>query len=233
MILHTFYSALMLIMIIMVVSSIDAFVIVEKRNTPRHNVVVKAAKDFMGQFPQGGEDAFANALEYLSPIYNEEDALEEMVETYRILDSEMVRSECSREAQEVVDELWRIIKLMYNGSSLGEAKEARNATQLQLNERGDSSVVNEIYKSILEYLNPRSSASSQVTIRELKRALSVLDSAETSRIRRTNAQSQVVSQLVKVIETYENDSTQVSVEDVIKNIWKERENAARGSLLEE
>jgi len=239
-----YFTLLQATILITLISGIDGFLGVLQDGVSFSNnkkFVLNAANDFAGQFPRGGEDAFAKTLEYLSPTYKESmDAnsdnallLEKMMATYRILDSEMVRSECSREAQEIVDELWRVIKLMYNGSSLQEAKQARDATQLLNKGKDDKTtggVANEVYKSILEYLNPRSTASSQVDIEELKRARYVLDS-EPLRIHRTNAQSQVVNQLARVVGIYEESKDRISVEDAIKKTWMERENAARGSLL--
>merc|ERR1712216_541811 len=180
-----------------------------------------ASTDFMGMYPSGGADAFARALECLSPVSSDDRcSLQVMESTFQDLDAELVRNECNEAQQNVVDDLWRLIKMMYNGATRQEALAARRPEELP----GDD--VAEAYKKVLRYLNPQSPESAVCSLGDLQSAYETLGAASV-REKLSRAQNQVVDQLQKAIKgTSGTDAPQASM----TKAWKDRDEAARSRL---
>mmetsp|Transcript_67018 Transcript_67018/g.132149 ORF Transcript_67018/g.132149 Transcript_67018/m.132149 type:complete len:272 (-) Transcript_67018:456-1271(-) len=106
----------------------------EDRDNAARSKLLQASANFIGMYPSGASDAFAQALDFLS-LQTPEDrcTLEGMEAAFKALDSELVRLECSEAQQNVIDDLWRLIKMMYNGSTRQEALEARLPGHIQDN----------------------------------------------------------------------------------------------------
>ena len=71
---------------------------------------------FSGNYPSLAPGDFDTAIQILSPGSPKEFSQATMEETFRVLDSELVRNSLTTEQQQVVDELWRVIKMIMNGS---------------------------------------------------------------------------------------------------------------------
>jgi len=90
-----------------------------------------------------------------------------------------VRSECDAAQQEKIDELWKIIKMMYGGASRTEAIIARRELPVP------DTAVADAYQLCLRFLNPATSAAAGCSFLALKRALELLDCS----VRRQNQHS--------------------------------------------
>jgi len=193
----------------------------DQRDAAAHFRLLHASKDFTGMYPSGGADAFARALECLSGDSSDEQcSLEVMEKAFQELDSELVRNECSQAQQNVVDDLWRLIKMMYNGATRQEALAARCPQECP----GDA--VSKAYNKVLQYLNPCSAQSAVCSLGDLESAYEVLGAASV-REKFSCAQNQVVDQLQKAIKgTQGTESVQAS----ISKAWKERNDTARSRL---
>ena len=77
----------------------------------------------------------------------------------------MIRNECSPDAEQVIDELWRVIKLMYGGSTRQEALAARMAPKKNTGVSSGAQVVltSKVYALVLKYLNPESEEAKAAT----------------------------------------------------------------------
>ncbi|GMH84206.1 hypothetical protein TrVE_jg7136 [Triparma verrucosa] len=175
--------------------------------------------DFRGDYPSGGQSEFAKALSFLSPFTPEHQVsqLEEMEQCFKHLDSELIRQECSETAENVIDELWRTIKLMYNGSSRMSAIAAR---QTRAAKRSPDRL--RVYASVLKFLNPASAESKGCSLKDLKMAKAALEGFIEA-----GARTQVMGQLEKAIQGVEDGKT---VQDSIAEAWEERERGARERL---
>merc|ERR1712160_127920 len=88
--------------------------------------LLSASVDFVGMYPSGGAAAFAEALACLSPeTPDARCSLAIMEAAFKELDSELVRLECSLAQQDVIDDLWRLIKMLHNGATRQEAIAAK------------------------------------------------------------------------------------------------------------
>jgi hypothetical protein len=140
----------------------------------------------------------------------------------------MIRNECSPDAEQVIDELWRVIKLMYGGSTRQEALAARMAPKKNTGVSSGAQVVltSKVYALVLKYLNPESEEAKTATLEDLTFAFRVIDSQIDNP---TEAQSQVAGQLAKAIGrvvSYKDGS----VVDAIRRTWEEREMSSRAKL---
>jgi hypothetical protein len=190
----------------------------EERDNAARSQLLQASANFTGMYPSGASGEFAQALEFLS-IETPEDrcSLGAMEEVFRTLDSELVRLECSEAQQNVIDDLWRLIKMIYNGSTRQEALEARLPGQIQ-----DNSVA-QAYGKVLQHLNPGSVESAKCTLEDLESAYKILD-GHAVKENFSHAQNQVIAQLQKAIQGAKGGDT---VQVAIRNAWADRENAAR------
>jgi hypothetical protein len=190
----------------------------EDRDNAARSRLLHARDDFIGAYPSGGADAFAQALDFLSPnIPDECCPLVALEEAFRVLDSELVRCECSEAHQNVIDDLWRLIKMKYNGASRQEALAARKPDEIQ-----DMSAA-EVYGKVLHYLNPNSAECASCSLADLELAYGIL-STKSLRSVFSVAQNQVIDQLEKAIQSAKGGN---SIQVAIEKAWSTRDNAAR------
>ncbi|GMH79173.1 hypothetical protein TL16_g08057 [Triparma laevis f. inornata] len=179
-----------------------------------------AVTTFNGDYPSGAQFEFAEALKFLLPLTPEHEVtLSEMEATFKHLDAELVRQSCSEPAEEVIDELWRTIKLMYNGSSRLSALASRQTKKAK---RSPSRL--RMYASVLSFLNPSSPSSKTCNLNDLKTSKAALQNF----IESDDAKIQVVVQLDKAIRGVEEGGLEVN--DSIVKAWEERESLARERL---
>jgi hypothetical protein len=189
------------------------------RDAAAQSRLLDARANFSGTYPSGGAHAFGRALEFLSPDSLEDGcSLEAMESTFRELDSELVRLECSDAQQTVIDDLWRLIKMMYNGATRQEALAARRPDRIQ-----DHSLA-QAFKKVLLYLNPSSSESATCSQSDLESHFRMLNAA---RAEFSGAQNQVIDQLEKAVHGVKGGD---SVQTAVKKAWDDRDNAARNIL---
>lgn len=188
------------------------------RDNAARSRLLQARTSFIGMYPAGAADAFGQALAFLSPDTPDEHCpTVAMEEAFRVLDSELIRLECSETQQNVIDDLWRLIKMTYNGATRQEALAARQPERIQ----GSSTA--QMYGEVLKYLNPNSAECSNSSLDDLESAYSVL-SADSLRSNFSAAQNQVIDQLQKVIQGVKGgDAVQVA----IGKAWRYRDDAAR------
>jgi len=193
----------------------------EERDNAARSRLLQASANFIGMYPSGAADAFAQALDFLSLQTPEgRCTLEAMEATFRELDSELVRLECSEPQQDVIDDLWRLIKMMYNGSTRKEALEARIPGQIQNDPAAHA------YGKVLQYLNPGSVESTECILEDLESCYRVLNSDGVQE-NYSHAQNQVIAQLQKAIQGAKGGE---AVQASIRNAWADRETTARGRL---
>jgi hypothetical protein len=193
----------------------------QDRDNAARSRLLQASANFIGMYPSGAAHEFEQALDFLS-LQTPEDrcTLEAMEATFRALDSELVRQECSEPQQDVIDDLWRLIKMIYNGSTRKEALEARLPGQIQ-----DSSAAT-AYSKVLQYLNPSSIESAKYTLEDLESSYRILDSGGIQD-NYSHAQNQVIVQLQKAIQGAKAGET---VQASIRKAWEDRERTARTRL---
>jgi len=146
-----------------------------------------------------------------------------MESTFKSLDSDLLRLECTDAQQNVIDDLWRLIKMMYNGATRQEALAARHPDKIE------DSLASRLYRKVLQCMNPNSSQCSECTLDELEEAHNALAGYGADQLELSSAQIQVIGQLRKAIQGSKGgDPVQVA----IKKAWKERDDAARQRLCE-
>jgi len=193
----------------------------EDRDNAAHSQLLQASSNFTGMYPSGAGGAFAQALEFLSPQTAEDRcSLKSMEAAFAALDSELVRLECSEAQQNVIDDLWRLIKMIYNGSTRKEALEARHPGQIQDN------VAAQAYGRALLCLNPGSVEFTKCTLEDLEQCYHTLHSYGMQQ-NFSPAQSQVITQLQRAVQGAKGGET---VQAAIRKAWADRENAARMRL---
>jgi len=193
----------------------------DARDNEARSRLFNARVNFVGMYPSGGAEAFGHALEFLSPDSPDERCpLEAMESAFRVLDSELVRLECSEAHEEVISDLWRLIKMLYGGATRQEALAARSPGGIP------DSAVAQAFKRALRYLNPGSSESANCSLGDLESAYASMDS-NGFRVKFSNAQKQVVCQLLKVIQSAKDGD---SVQAAIRQAWSARDTAARAKL---
>jgi len=184
----------------------------EERNNMAHSRLIKGGNGFIGMYPPGAARAFDQALAFLSlDTPDSRCSLTVMESTFRELDSDLIRNECSKSQENVIDDLWRLIKMIYNGAM---RKEALMARQPGLNHSADKA---------LSYLNPRSTEAGQCTLEDLSQVLDSLQAKAQS----DQAQKQVIEQLRKVIQLIHTGN---SVQTAIQEAWNARDRCARERL---
>lgn len=201
-------------------SCVNAFIFQDARTIKTHLFSVGAIDptSFRGTYPPLAPDEFADALSILTPSKDDYN-LERMVRTFSSLDAEMVRSTLTEQQQEIVNELWRITKLVMNGSTRSEALAARRAP-------ATDSKTAALYGQVLRILDPSSGLSSSADLDLLTRAFRALDRQME---KKTLAQAQVVDQLSKVIGRAVSYPER-TVEDAIRETWEDREQISRSRL---
>lgn len=193
----------------------------EDRNNTAQRRLMNTSAAFVGMYPSGGAEAFEQALACLSPSSPEEQCTLEIMESaFRTLDAEMIRQECSQAQEYVIDDLWRLIKMMYNGATRQQALAARQPQEIQ------NDAVSQEYAKVLRFLNPVSSDSQIASLKDLETSLETLDTAATKAIF-SNAQVQVLEQLEKATQAARSGD---SVHASIRKIWKQRDDAARTKI---
>lgn len=193
----------------------------EDRDNAAHSRLLQASSNFIGMYPAGAADAFSQALDFLSPQTPEDRCtLQAMEAVFTTLDSELIRLECSEVQENVIDDLWRLIKMIYNGSTRKEALEARLAGQIQ-----DTSAAEAYGKSLL-YLNPGSVEFTKCSLEDLEQSYQILQSYGKQQ-NFSHAQSQVITQLQKAVQGAKGGET---VQAAIREAWAERENIARNKI---
>jgi len=94
-------------------------------NNVARSTILEARSNFMGMYDitaSGRANAWAQASAFLSPDTPEDCcSLDAMESTFKLLDSELVRLECNDHQGNVIDDLWRLIKMTYNGATRQEA----------------------------------------------------------------------------------------------------------------
>ena len=96
------------------------------RATRLQAAAVEAKADWNGAYPSGAAEEFDEALQCLSLDSDDEScSIAYLEDVFRKVDTEKVRSECDAEQEAKIDELWKIIKMMYGGASRKEAIIAR------------------------------------------------------------------------------------------------------------
>lgn len=128
--------------------------------------------------------------------------IEELEAAYRVLDQEVIRAECSEAQQQDIDELWRIIKMVYNGASITDALIARRASLFP---------APEAYETALQCLDPTQEC-------EVEEMASAYDELNEVRPTCSPAQLQVINQLERAL----SSSPQKA--------WAWRESEARSRL---
>jgi hypothetical protein len=200
----------------------------ESRDNQARARLLNARHNFCGMYPSGGAYEFERALEFLSAEFPDERcSLGAMESAFRVLDSELVRLECTDAHQEVIDDLWRLIKMIYSGATRQEALAARRPEEIldsDIWQKGRHIV--QAYKKTLRYINPASFESANCSLGDLESACAALE-AYGFRVKFSNAQKQVVYQLQKIIKLAKDGD---SVQAAIRQAWSARDTAARVKL---
>ena len=134
-----------------------------------------------------------------------------------------VRSECDADQEAKIDELWKIIKMMYGGASRKEAIVARR--KLPVPDTG----VADAYSLCLRFLNPATSKAAGCSKEALDRALELLDCEGDECLALNEGQLQVLDQLHKCVDRIDAGE---SVEAAVQNTWDAREAVARKRLAD-
>ena len=196
------------------------------RHRPRSLLLkLRASGDFWGAFPSGAATAYDTALMCLS-LEADECGIDVMEDAFRALDAEMVRQECSPVQAAQIDELWRVIKLMYGGASRREAILARRDFLASADE--DSASRSKAYRVVLSFLDPKTSASAGCTGEALERALAALDCEGEACLALNEGELQVLEQLRKVVARVRGGG--YDVQRAVEATWAEREARARSRL---
>ena len=134
-----------------------------------------------------------------------------------------VRSECDADQEAKIDELWKIIKMMYGGASRKEAIIARRKLPVP------DTAVADAYSLCLRFLNPATSKAAGCSKEALDRALELLDCEGDECLALNEGQLQVLDQLHKCVDRIDAGE---SVEAAVQNTWDAREAVARKRLAD-
>lgn len=160
--------------------------------------------------------AFAVAKTCLTQT-TESCTIADLEEAYKILDSDVLRSEWSEAQQSDIDDLWRVIKMVYNGATVPEAIAAR------LDRFPGASGAN-AYQTALLCLDPHNSEI--CALEDLEAAFKVLDD-EKIRNECSSAQMQVVDQLWRAIKLCYQGRKPA---EAVLQAWHRRDQPARVRL---
>merc|ERR1740117_2523603 len=168
----------------------------------------------------GCTEALESAAACLSPDAPEECcSLEGMERSFKELSAEATRSKCTPAQLMQINDLWRLIKMIYNGATRQEALAARHPENIQCN------AVAQAYGQVLRYLNPNSTELEECSLDDLESASRTFGASVGSF---SQAQNQVIDQLHKIIQDVQDGD---SVQTAIKNVWDARDNEARSRLF--
>ena len=185
---------------------------------------VEAKAEWNGQFPSGAAEEFDAALQCLSLDSDDEScSIAYLEDVFRKVDTEKVRSECDADQEAKIDELWKIIKMMYGGASRKEAIIARRKLPVP------DTAVADAYSLCLRWLNPATSKQAGCSKEALDRALELLDCEGDECLALNEGQLQVLDQLHKCVDRIDAGE---SVEAAVQNTWDAREAVARKRLAD-
>ena len=214
------------------------------RATRLQAAAVEAKADWNGAYPSGAAEEFDEALQCLSLDSDDEScSIAYLEDVFRKVDTEkvqgrrplprhrrdekpslsQVRSECDADQEAKIDELWKIIKMMYGGASRKEAIVARR--KLPVPDTG----VADAYSLCLRFLNPATSKAAGCSKEALDRALELLDCEGDECLALNEGQLQVLDQLHKCVDRIDAGE---SVEAAVQNTWDAREAVARKRLAD-
>ena len=185
---------------------------------------VEAKADWNGAYPSGAAEEFDEALQCLSLDSDDEScSIAYLEDVFRKVDTEKVRSECDADQEAKIDELWKIIKMMYGGASRKEAIVARRKLPVP------DTAVADAYSLCLRFLNPATSKAAGCSKEALDRALELLDCEGDECLALNEGQLQVLDQLHKCVDRI---AAGESVEAAVQNTWDAREAVARKRLAD-
>ena len=194
------------------------------RATRLHGAAVEAKAEWNGAFPSGAAEEFDEALQCLSLDSDDEScSIAYLEDVFRKVDTEKVRSECDADQEAKIDELWKIIKMMYGGASRKEAIIARRKLPVP------DTAVADAYSLCLRFLNPATSKQAGCSKEALDRALELLDCEGDECLALNEGQLQVLDQLHKCVDRIDAGE---SVEAAVQNTWDAREAVARKRLAD-
>ena len=194
------------------------------RATRLQAAAVEAKAEWNGAFPSGAAEEFDEALQCLSLDSDDEScSIAYLEDVFRKVDTEKVRSECDADQEAKIDELWKIIKMMYGGASGKEAIIARRKLPVP------DTAVADAYSLCLRFLNPATSKQAGCSKEALDRALELLDCEGDECLALNEGQLQVLDQLHKCVDRI---AAGESVEAAVQNTWDAREAVARKRLAD-
>ena len=194
------------------------------RATRLKAAAVEAKAEWNGAFPSGAAEEFDEALQCLSLDSDDEScSIAYLEDVFRKVDTEKVRSECDADQEAKIDELWKIIKMMYGGASRKEAIIARRKLPVP------DTAVADAYSLCLRFLNPATSKAAGCSKEALDRALELLDCEGDECLALNEGQLQVLDQLHKCVDRIDAGE---SVEAAVQNTWDAREAVARKRLAD-
>ena len=194
------------------------------RATRLQAAAVEAKAEWNGAFPSGAAEEFDEALQCLSLDSDDEScSIAYLEDVFRKVDTEKVRSECDADQEAKIDELWKIIKMMYGGASRKEAIIARRKLPVP------DTAVADAYSLCLRFLNPATSKQAGCSKEALDRALELLDCEGDECLALNEGQLQVLDQLHKCVDRIDAGE---SVEAAVQNTWDAREAVARKRLAD-
>ena len=194
------------------------------RATRLKAAAVEAKAEWNGAFPSGAAEEFDEALQCLSLDSDDEGCtIAYLEDVFRKVDTEKVRSECDADQEAKIDELWKIIKMMYGGASRKEAIIARRKLPVP------DTAVADAYLLCLRFLNPATSKAAGCSKEALDRALELLDCEGDECLALNEGQLQVLDQLHKCVDRIDAGE---SVEAAVQDTWDAREAVARKRLAD-
>ena len=194
------------------------------RATRLQAAAVEAKAEWNGAFPSGAAEEFDEALQCLSLDSDDEScSIAYLEDVFRKVDTEKVRSECDADQEAKIDELWKIIKMMYGGASRKEAIIARRKLPVP------DTAVADAYSLCLRFLNPATSKQAGCSKEALDRALELLDCEGDECLALNEGQLQVLDQLHKCVDRIDAGE---SVEAAVQDTWDAREAVARKRLAD-
>ena len=186
--------------------------------------VEATSTDWNGAFPSGAAEEFDEALQCLSLDSDDESySIAYLEDIFRKVVTEKVRSECDADQEAKIDELWKIIKMMYGGASRKEAIIARRKLPVP------DTAIADAYSLCLRWLNPATSKEAGCSKEALDRALELLDCEGDECLALNEGQLQVLDQLHKCVDRIDAGE---SVEAAVQDTWDAREAVARKRLAD-
>eukprot|EP00629_Pelagomonadales_sp_RCC1024_P009320 CAMPEP_0119265140 /NCGR_PEP_ID=MMETSP1329-20130426/4041_1 /TAXON_ID=114041 /ORGANISM="Genus nov. species nov., Strain RCC1024" /LENGTH=209 /DNA_ID=CAMNT_0007264951 /DNA_START=151 /DNA_END=776 /DNA_ORIENTATION=- len=204
----------------LLLSSIAAACALAPPRPATRRIELRAVAEYVGAYPSGAADAFDACLQCLSLDADDEQCtISYLEDTFKAVDAESVRRECDSAMENQIDELWRVIKLMYGGATRREAIAARRG----LPAARDGSV-DAAYRLCLRFLNPATSEAAGASREALERALELLDCEGDECLALNEGQLQVLDQLRKVVARLADG---MEAQAAVQATWDAREAEAR------